>query len=120
LPLLLLLVLGTIDLGLGFKTYITLTNASREGVRWITIHPSDQTGAKARIAEEAEDVGLTDDPFADSHYEVTFSPEKSSYVAGDKVTVNISYDYQLLFGAIPGLNEIPFTASATMVVLYDE
>ena len=58
LPLLLLLVLGTVDLGMGFKTYIALTNAAREGARYISIHSTDQAGAKARITFEAASVGI--------------------------------------------------------------
>lgn len=119
LPLLLLIVLGTVDLGMGFKTYIALTNASREGVRWISIHPSDPDGAKARVSEEAERVGLEDGLFTEGGYTVSFSPDQSSYSAGDKVTVNVDFEYELLFGTITGLPAIPFTASSTMVVLYD-
>lgn len=120
LPVLLLIVLGTVDLAIGFKTYIALTNAAREGARWISIHPSDQLGAKVRVAEEAERVGVQEGLLAEKGYTVTFVPDKSSYSAGDKVTVNVSYEYELLFGALTGLPEIPFNASATMVVLYDE
>src|SRR5688572_13246994 len=120
LPLLLLIVLGTIDLGIGFKTYIGLTNAAREGVRWISIHPSDQDGAADRVEEEAERVGLLDGILSEDGYDISFSPDKSNYAAGEKVTIYIDYDYELLFGAVTGLPEIPFTASSTMVVLYDE
>ena len=120
LPVLLLLVLGVVDLGMGFKTYITLTNASREGVRWITIHPTDQTGARARVAEEASNMGLSEGLFLAGGYEVHFSPDQSDYAAGENITVNVTYDYELLFGAITRLPSIPFTASSTMVVLYDE
>ena len=120
LPLLLLLVLGTVDLGMGFKTYIGLTNAAREGVRWISIHPSDKDGAEARVTAEAGRIGLESSAFMAGGYEVSFSPDKNSYDAGDKVTVEVEYDYELLFSAITGLPEIHFTASSTMVVLYDE
>jgi Flp pilus assembly protein TadG len=120
LPLLLLIVLGTVDLGIGFKTYIALTNAAREGARWISIHPSDQAGAKARIAGEAATVGLQDGLLVENGYGVSFSPNQNNYAAGEKVTVNVEYEYELLFGAITGLPAIPFTASSTMVVLYDE
>lgn len=119
LPILLLLLLGTVDLGLGFKTYITLSNASREGARWITINPSDQAGARSRIANEAGTIGLSAGVLAGGGYEVSFSPS-GSYSAGDKVTVNVRYDYPLLFGAFTALPTINFTASSTMVVLYDE
>jgi Flp pilus assembly protein TadG len=121
LPLLLLIVLGTIDLGMGFKTYIALTNADREGARWITIHPSDEAGARARVAEEAVRVGLTNGVLDQNWYGVSFSPpEGNKYKAGDKVTVTVEYEYKLLFGAITGLPAIHFAANSTMVVLYDE
>lgn len=119
LPIIMLLLLGTVDLGLGFKTYITLTNASREGVRWISINPSDQAGARSRIANEAGTIGLSAGVISGGGYEVSFSPS-GGYSAGDKVTVNVHYDYPLLFGAFTGLPTINFTASSTMVVLYDE
>lgn len=120
LPVLLLIVLGTIDLGMGFKTYIALTNAAREGVRWISIHPSDQAGARDRVQEEAERVGLEDGIIIADGYGVSFSPNQDDYAAGENVTVNVSYEYDMLFGSIIGLPSIPFTAHSTMVVLYDE
>jgi hypothetical protein len=123
LPLVLLLVLGTIDLGLGFKTYIALTNAAREGVRWVSIHPTDLgcAGALNRIADEAGQVNLViKSPISTDGYEVSFSPLGCDYGAGQQVTVSIDYEYELLFGALTGLPAVPFNASATMVVLYDE
>ena len=119
LPLVLMIVLATVDLGMGFRTYIALTNAAREGVRWISIYPDDQAGAEARIAQEAERVGLEDGLLVEGGYEVRFVPDQSDYAAGDKVTVNIDFDYELLFGSLTGLPAVPFTASSTMVVLYD-
>jgi hypothetical protein len=120
LPMLLLLVLGVVDLGLGFRSYIALTNAAREGVRWVSIYPDDPAGALARTNAEAERVGLFYGVFGDDDgYTVNFSPVKSSYVAGDEVTVAINYNYDLLFGVIPDLPSVPFQARATMVVLYD-
>lgn len=119
LPLLLMIVLATVDLGMGFRTYIALTNAAREGARWISIYPNDQDGAEARVAQEADRVGLEDGLLADGNYEVRFEPDQSDYDAGDKVTVNVDYNYELLFGSLTGLPTVSFTASSTMVVLYD-
>jgi hypothetical protein len=51
---------------------------------------------------------------------VGLSPNKASYVAGERVTVTISYEYALLFGAVTGLPDVDFHPSATMVVLYSE
>lgn len=120
LPMLLLLVLGVVDLGLGFKSYIALTNAAREGVRWVSIYPDDPAGALARTNAEAERIGLFYGVFGeDDGYTVNFSPNKSVYAEGDEVTVAINYNYDLLFGVIPDLPSVPFQAHATMVVLYD-
>jgi Flp pilus assembly protein TadG len=110
LPLLLLLLLGTIDLGLGFKTYIGLTNAAREGARWVSIYPGDHEDAlEFRIRPEAAQVGLSE-----GSYTVTFN-----YPAEDKVTVTVHHNYKPLSGIL-GLPHIPFEASATMAVLYGE
>jgi hypothetical protein len=118
LPVLLLLVLGTIDLGMGFKTYIVLTNAAREGARTITIYPTNQTLAIERIRGEADTIGLSDALVSEGGA-ISFSPS-GPYEAGDKVKVTVAYEYQLLFGAITGIPAIPFTASSTMAVLYDQ
>jgi hypothetical protein len=97
-----------------------LTNSAREGARWITIHPTDQAGALERISEEAERVGVSSSLLSDDGYNVIFSPNQSTYAAGDKVKVSVLYNFPLLFGAITGLPSIHFSASSTMVVLYDE
>lgn len=65
-------------------------------------------------------IGLTEGIFLEGGYEVSFSPNQSDYAAGENVRVSVTYNYELLFGAITGLPAIPFTASSTMVVLYDE
>lgn len=119
LPMLLLLLLGVVDLGLGFRTYITLTNAAREGVRWVSIHPDDCPGAKVRIAAEAARVGLTYSVLAGDGGYSDDLPAECVYAAGDEAVVTVAHDYPLLFGAIPGVTHVPFNARATMVVLYD-
>ena len=37
LPVLLLLALGIVDFGMGFKSYVELTNATREGARYAVV-----------------------------------------------------------------------------------
>ncbi len=61
LPVMLLLILGVIDLGMGFRTYIGLNNAAREGARWVSQSTrTDPNGALNRIAAEADTVGWPD------------------------------------------------------------
>lgn len=113
LPFLLMLVLGVLDIGRGFSTYIALTNAAREGARWLTIYPDDVDGAYGRIYGEAGRAGVDNGEIL-----VGLDPLKSRYGAGDEVTVDIRYDHQLLFGALDA-SSIPFRVKVTMVVLYD-
>jgi len=114
LPVLLVLVLGVLDIGRGFSTYMALTNAAREGARWITIHPADTNGAFGRIYGEASRAGIDNGELT-----VRFAPTKGVYSAGDEVTVHIQYDHPLLFGAL-NRSSVPFDIQVTMVVLYSE
>lgn len=119
-PLLLLLALGTADLGLAFRTYIALTNAAREGARWISTHPENPSAAMARIRAEAGRIGLSPDATDDTRITVVFEPDRTSYAAGEDVTIIIAHDYPLMFGIVTAVPEISFETSATMAVLYEE
>jgi Flp pilus assembly protein TadG len=119
-PLLLLLALGTVDFGLAFRTYISLTNAAREGARWISTHPENPSAAMARVTVEAGRVGLSPSATDDTLITVIFDPDKTSYSAGEEVTITVLHDYPLLFGFVTAIPAIPFAASATMTVLYEE
>ena len=120
LPFLLTLVLGVVDLGMGIRTYIGLTNAAREGARWVAIHPTDPFGAMTRIGVEAGRVGVTNTGSPATGMSVTFTPLRSAYSAGENVTVMIRHDYPLMFGMITAIPNMPIRAQTTMVVLYDE
>lgn len=120
LPILLLLILGTIDLGLGFRTYIVLTNAAREGARWVSVSPCDTAGALGRISLEAGRVGLSEGAIGSNSYTPSFTPNKTCYAAGETVTVRVSHNFQLMFGTLTGIPAVPFSAQASMMVLYDE
>ena len=120
LPMLLTLMLGVVDLGMGFRTYITLTNAAREGARWMTIHPSDPSGALARVTVEADRAGLSNTGSPTGGIQVVFTPNQSTYIAGQDVTVTIRHDYPLMFGLITALPNVPFRTETTMVVLYTD
>ena len=113
LPVFLLLLLGVVDLGRGFRTQLALSNAAREGARWLTTHPTDKNGAQARIVTEVQQVGL-----AANSITVTFTPSKSTYSAGEMVTVQVQHSYTLLFGALTGIPNIPLHTQTIMRVLY--
>lgn len=47
LPVLLIVAIGLYDVGRAFYTLIVVTNASREGARYLTLHPDDSTNTPA-------------------------------------------------------------------------
>jgi len=55
---LLMVVFGVLDLGRAFFSVITISNAAREGARYLTNHPDDNllsfAGTKTAVAEEAQ------------------------------------------------------------------
>jgi Flp pilus assembly protein TadG len=113
LPIFLLLLLGAVDLGRGFRTYLVLTDAAQTGARWLTTHPSDSNGARALIVAEAAQVGL-----AANTITITITPAQSVYHAGDTVTVTVEHTYLLMFGALTKIPQVPFRTKAIMRVLY--
>ncbi len=61
--LLLIIAFGVFDLGRAFHAIITITNASREGARYLTLHPDDSTtgftGTKNAAVNEANGSSLS-------------------------------------------------------------
>lgn len=58
LPFLILVIFGIIDFGRVFFNAIMVTNATREGARYGTFHPSDPAGMIAATQREAQSAGL--------------------------------------------------------------
>lgn len=117
LPIFLGLLLGMVDLGHGFNTYLGMHNAAREGSFWIMRNSTDVEGMNARITTELARVGLTLEDLDDS--EGSFAnPAKLSYDIGDIVTVRLAYSYDLLFGALTGLPSLTLRVENTVHVLH--
>jgi Flp pilus assembly protein TadG len=53
LPILLLLIMGIVDLGMALRSYVTVTNASREGARYAIVCPATDDLIKSRVVEYA-------------------------------------------------------------------
>jgi Flp pilus assembly protein TadG len=108
LPILLLLVLGTIDLALVVFSYDTISNAAREGARYAVVHPTDVSGieARARMLTEGLDESALD--------------ISVSYPTSKTVRVSITYDDHLFTGflmeAAGGHPYLRLRASSTMQI----
>lgn len=90
LPLLLLLVLGTIEFSRAYNAQITLTNAAREGVRVMAI-ANDPTAAKTAAKNAAASVSATI-----SNSDITLSTNACS--SGAQVTLTINYTLSTITG----------------------
>lgn len=89
LPIFLVLVFGIIDFSLGLKSWITITNAAREGARYaaVTCGQAADDGAVIAKTEEA-----SADLSADVSVSVTNCPGEST----ESVVVEVEYDYALI------------------------
>jgi len=123
-PVLLVVAFGLLDLGRAFFAVITISNAAREGARYLTQHPDDNipdeygttfAGTKQVAAAEAQG----------SFINLTFSNVTVSYCldadefegcdSGYPVIVQVSYNFDLVLGWIfPG--PIALTRSTQMMV----
>lgn len=104
LPLLLMLVLGTIEFGRAYNAQITLTNAARDGVRVMAIakNPADaKTAAKNAAASVSTSIPIAD---------ITLSTDVCP--SGAQVTLTIKYNLSTITG-IAG--PFPMTGKGVML-----
>ena len=103
LPLLLMLVLGTIEFGRAYNAQITLTNAARDGVRVMAIN-NDPTAAKKAAQNAAASISTI--PVSN----ITLSTTTCS--TGNQVTLTIKYTLSTITG-IAG--PFPMTGKGVML-----
>ena len=121
LPVLVVIVFGVLDLGRVFFATIGLTNAAREGVRYLTINPDDVTntsgafqGSRSAAIEEAGFAGVS---INNSQVAVTCSNSDGDDFcdSGTPATVTVTYNFDLVLGWILP-SPISLTRSAVMIV----
>jgi Flp pilus assembly protein TadG len=110
LPLLLLMIFGTIEFGLLFYNKQVITNASREGVRAGITH---QSAADIRqiVRDYCQDklIGLND-PIAVTDSDITITPPD----AQNDLTVTVSINYSLFFAPLIGIAQTTLSAHTIM------
>ncbi|MCL6560135.1 MAG: pilus assembly protein [Firmicutes bacterium] len=108
LPILILLVMGAIEFGRVFNSYLLITNASREGAR-AGITGEYDTEIRTRVKTVADSLSLTDS-------DITITPEQSFRTRGVPLTVEVNHSVNLvtpLFGTIIP-DPFPLSSSTTM------
>jgi len=126
-PLLLVLIMGIIDFGLGFGSYVQLKNAAREGARYAVVgnpagsYPADCTGSMTTSVIGHVCIAVNDLNLADLQSVSVQYP--SGQASGNSVVVTAHYRYQLITplgglvtfftgGSFPG--ELDMTATSDM------
>jgi Flp pilus assembly protein TadG len=107
-PVFLIIVMGIIDLGMGIRSWISITNAAREAARYGAVYCSNGEGDAADVENRAIDsaptLGLIPDDVAVTNCAMDQT--------GESVTVTISYDYELVT-PLGGMLAIPSTLTLT-------
>lgn len=110
LPILIVILMGTMEFGRIFHSYLVITNASREGAR-AGVVGLDDTGIRTKVKDVATSLSLSDT-------QINITPGYSSRSRGVPLTVQVDYSVSLvtpvLGVAVP--NPFPLTASTTMRV----
>ena len=128
LPLLLMLLIGIVDVGLSINAYLTVTNASREGVNYAIAHPSAAPSQIASIVEQRI-APLHSVTTAASYYNgSTFIPWPTSGIPSSSpsasqvpVRVQVSYPWSastILIGQFFGGTSRTFYGTSTMTVTW--
>jgi len=110
LPLLMLLICGTIEFGALFYNKQVVTNASREAVRAGITGATDATMQQiASVYCGNRLIGLKNAITSDLVSVVVTPPD-----AQNDLTVNVSLNYDFLFGALIGINQIVVSGQTVM------
>ena len=116
LPLLLTILLGTLDLGRAFYTYIALTNAAREAARYAAVNDSSASITQAQNELESSGTDVSGCVSGTLTYAASGGGAR-----GSDYTVNVSCQFRLItpfISAIVGAigNQITITSTATFTL----
>ena len=122
LPFLLIIVFGVIDLGRVFFASINLTNAAREGVRFLTMHPNDVAnpytafwGSKSAAIEEASFNHILLNG-VDVSVDCINEDDNDEYCdSGTPAEVVVTHDFDLIMGWILS-DSLTVTRRAVMII----
>ena len=130
LPILILLLLGTLDFGMGIFSYSMLRDAAQEGAFYGSFNPANVAEIENRarnISPRAKDaifsspVQLRDkDLVKVSVKTLGKACQGAEDGVANSIQVNVSYRYPILMpfiGRLVGSNTIPLTGTATNVIL---
>ncbi len=110
LPILILLLMGVVELGRIFHSYLVITNASREGARVAVLGRPD-TEIAARVSQVAANLDT-------ARLTTTVTPDQEQRKTGALSTVEVRYGVTLVFPVFDAVipNPVPIYSKTTMRV----
>ena len=111
-PIFLIVVFGVVDFSLGLRSWLTITNASREGARVLVL---GQTCAQ--VTNQTKTVAASLNP----PVTVTITPSTCTGVTGDAMSVTVTYKYKSVtpLGHFAQLLTGPITMSSTSTMRHE-
>ncbi len=120
LPVLLMILVGVLDLGRLFFSYIAVINSAREGARYGAERPYDVNGIIAIAQKEPDNLVTVTTSISPA---CTFNPATGKYdigaPSGTAITVTVQSNFQLMTTYIFGGGTIPLRASNSWLVYHD-
>lgn len=104
LPLLILMIMGIMEFGRIYHSYLLITNAAREGARLGVVGETDSE-IRTRVKDMAVSLNLTDS-------QISITPEESLRARGVPLTVKVEYEMDLITPVLDIIIPSPFPLSA--------
>ncbi len=100
-PIFLMLMFAVVDFGMGFYSWITVTNSAREGARLGAVHPpltvtSSPCFGKASLEQCIYERVLDSADLADEATKMTVTITNAQGQPGESVVVKVDYEYDLI------------------------
>lgn len=111
---LVLLLIGVVDIGRAFHSYITITNAAREGARRASRFPYPEDEPKILQAVQQEATNSHVD-LSGSDAQITVG-RAAGVDTGQPISVTVEYTFTTFIGGLVGLPRIPMRSSTEMVI----
>ena len=107
-----LFLMGAVDFGRAFHTYITITNAAREGARRASRFPDKEESIRQAVRQEAANNGLD---FSEDNALITVG-RASDWSGGNPISVTVDYTFTTFIGGLIGLPELHLRSDTEMVI----